>query len=57
MTQEVAVLIGTGSIGVAIGRRAAIGRTLLLADYNETALRDDGRAAARRGLRGDHPGD
>jgi NAD(P)-dependent dehydrogenase (short-subunit alcohol dehydrogenase family) len=35
---EVAVLIGTGSIGVAIGRRAAIGRNLLLADYNETAL-------------------
>ncbi|HYI55567.1 MAG TPA: SDR family oxidoreductase [Microlunatus sp.] len=38
MTSEVAVLIGTGSIGVAIGRRAAIGRHLLLADYNETAL-------------------
>jgi NAD(P)-dependent dehydrogenase (short-subunit alcohol dehydrogenase family) len=38
VTQEVAVLIGTGSIGVAIGRRAAIGRNLLLADYNETAL-------------------
>jgi hypothetical protein len=38
MEREVAVLIGTGSIGVAIGRRAAIGRTLLLADYNETAL-------------------
>jgi NAD(P)-dependent dehydrogenase (short-subunit alcohol dehydrogenase family) len=38
MTSEVAVLIGTGSIGVAIGRRAAIGHTLLLADYNETAL-------------------
>jgi len=32
------VLIGTGSIGMAIGRRAAIGRTLVLADYNETAL-------------------
>jgi hypothetical protein len=38
MSVEVAVLIGTGSIGVAIGRRAAIGRHLLLADYNETAL-------------------
>lgn len=38
MPAEVAVLIGTGSIGVAIGRRAAIGRHLLLADYNETAL-------------------
>lgn len=38
MTNEVAVLIGTGSIGLAIARRAAIGRTLLLADYNETQL-------------------
>jgi NAD(P)-dependent dehydrogenase (short-subunit alcohol dehydrogenase family) len=38
MPSEVAVLIGTGSIGVAIGRRASIGRHLLLADYNETAL-------------------
>ena len=38
MSVEVAVLIGTGSIGVAIGRRAAIGRHLVLADYNETAL-------------------
>ena len=38
MAREVAVLIGTGSIGVAIGRRAAIGRNLLLADYNQTAL-------------------
>ena len=38
MAREVAVLIGTGSIGVAIGRRGAIGRTLVLADYNQTAL-------------------
>lgn len=38
MTDTVTVLIGTGSIGVAIARRAAIGRTLLLADYNETQL-------------------
>lgn len=35
---EVAVLIGSGSIGVAIGRRAAVGRTLLLADYNEQTM-------------------
>lgn len=32
--REVAVLVGTGSIGLAAARRAAIGRTLLLADYN-----------------------
>lgn len=38
MTDTVTVLIGTGSIGLAIARRAAIGRTLLLADYNETQL-------------------
>jgi NAD(P)-dependent dehydrogenase (short-subunit alcohol dehydrogenase family) len=37
---EVAVLIGTGSIGVAIGRRAAIGRKLLLADFNEKTMAD-----------------
>lgn len=37
---EVAVLIGTGSIGVAIGRRAAVGRTLLLADYNQKTMDD-----------------
>ncbi|MFK4836237.1 SDR family NAD(P)-dependent oxidoreductase [Microbacterium sp. ZW T2_14] len=35
---EIAVLIGTGSIGVAIGRRAAIGRKLLLADFNEDTM-------------------
>ena len=38
MTDTVAVLIGTGSIGVAVARRAAIGHTLLLADYNQTQL-------------------
>ncbi len=38
MTDTVAVLIGTGSIGVAVARRAAIGHTLLLADYNEAQL-------------------
>ncbi|MEV7761998.1 SDR family oxidoreductase [Curtobacterium flaccumfaciens] len=38
MSQEVAVLIGTGSIGVAIGRRAAVGRHLLLADFNEETM-------------------
>ncbi|HEX7340899.1 MAG TPA: SDR family oxidoreductase [Rhodanobacteraceae bacterium] len=38
MTDTVAVLIGTGSIGVAVARRTAAGRTLLLADYNEAQL-------------------
>jgi NAD(P)-dependent dehydrogenase (short-subunit alcohol dehydrogenase family) len=39
MASEVAVLIGTGSIGLAIIRRAAIGRVLLLADRNEAQLK------------------
>jgi hypothetical protein len=38
-TQEVAVLIGTGSIVLAIARRVSLGRILLLADYNEKQLR------------------
>lgn len=38
MSSEVVVLIGTGSIGLAIGRHAATNRTLLLADYNEPQL-------------------
>jgi short chain dehydrogenase len=46
--RQVAVLIGTGSIGVAIGRRCATGRRLLLADYNETQL-----AAVAEQLRGE----
>ncbi|KAG9949379.1 hypothetical protein KCU85_g4313, partial [Aureobasidium melanogenum] len=38
MASEVTVLIGTGSIGLAIARRVAAGRILLLADYNEQQL-------------------
>jgi hypothetical protein len=38
MAQEVAVIIGSGSIGVAIGRVAGIGRSVLLADYNEETM-------------------
>lgn len=38
MADEVAVLIGTGSIGLAIARLTVIGRTLVLADYNEPQL-------------------
>ena len=51
MAHEVAVLIGTGSIGVAIGRRAAIGRTLLLADYNEAPCRQWLSSCAARATR------
>lgn len=35
---EVAVVIGSGSIGVAIARRAAVGRRLVLADYDEQSM-------------------
>ncbi|WP_194903817.1 SDR family oxidoreductase [Catenulispora rubra] len=35
MSNEVAVVIGSGSIGVAIARRVGTGRTVLLADYSE----------------------
>lgn len=38
MAEEVAVIIGSGSIGVAIGRVAGIGRRVLLADYNEDTI-------------------
>jgi NAD(P)-dependent dehydrogenase (short-subunit alcohol dehydrogenase family) len=38
MVNEVAVLIGTGSIGLAIARLTVSGRTLVLADYNEPQL-------------------
>ncbi|OHV30817.1 MULTISPECIES: SDR family oxidoreductase [Pseudofrankia] len=38
MPNEVLVVIGTGGMGVAISRRVGPGKTVLLADYNETAL-------------------
>ncbi|MDT3443028.1 MULTISPECIES: SDR family oxidoreductase [unclassified Pseudofrankia] len=38
MPNEVLVVVGTGGMGVAISRRVGPGKTLLLADYNETAL-------------------
>jgi len=38
MTDTVAVLIGTGSIGVAVARRVAVGHTLLLADHDQAQL-------------------
>lgn len=38
MANEVIVVIGAGGIGLAIARRQAIGKTLLLADVNEGVL-------------------
>jgi len=38
MTREVIVVIGAGGIGHAIARRQGIGKTVLLADYNEKTL-------------------
>ncbi|WP_417067826.1 SDR family oxidoreductase [Niveibacterium terrae] len=38
MNKEVIVIIGAGGIGVAIARRQGFGRTVLLADFNETTL-------------------
>ncbi|MEU1408279.1 SDR family oxidoreductase [Streptomyces sp. NPDC005728] len=47
-TKEVVVVIGSGSIGLAIARHVGAGRTVLLADYSEKAA----EAAAER-LRGE----
>lgn len=38
MAKEVVVVIGAGGIGVAIARRQGFGKTILLADFNETIL-------------------
>lgn len=46
MTDQIAVLIGTGSIGVAIARQCAVGRTLVLADLKQEQL--DARAEELR---------
>jgi NAD(P)-dependent dehydrogenase (short-subunit alcohol dehydrogenase family) len=38
MANDVIVVIGVGGIGVAIARRQALGKTVLLADFNEDTL-------------------
>jgi len=38
VTKKVAVIIGVGGMGTAVARRVGSGRTLLLADFAETAL-------------------
>lgn len=47
MRHEVAVIIGTGGMGMAIARRLGSGKTLLLADFNKEAL--DRAAGTLRG--------
>jgi hypothetical protein len=42
MKKDVVVVIGAGGIGTAIARLQPIGRTLLLADFNEKTLRSAG---------------
>jgi hypothetical protein len=49
-TTEVIVLIGAGAIGQAIARRVATGKTLLLADINESAARSVATALAGFGF-------
>lgn len=44
MNKDVVVIIGAGGIGVAIARRQGFGRTVLLADFNETTLADAAQA-------------
>ena len=44
MAKHVVVVIGTGGIGMAIARRQGLGRTVLLADFNEETLRVAGDA-------------
>jgi NAD(P)-dependent dehydrogenase (short-subunit alcohol dehydrogenase family) len=48
MRKDVIVIIGAGGIGLAIARRQAFGRTVLLADFNEDILRS--AAEVMRGL-------
>ena len=53
MNAQIVVVIGAGGIGQAIGRRQGTGRTVLLADRNDTvARRREGRTGSRRPHRG-----
>ncbi len=47
MSKDIVVIIGAGGIGIAIARRQGIGKTLLLADFNDQTLQ-----AAAAELRG-----
>ena len=40
MSKQVVVLVGAGSIGLAIARRVSVGKHLVLADYNEKNAQD-----------------
>ena len=51
MSNEVIVIIGAGGIGVAIARRQGFGRTVLLADYNETTLNQAAQSMRDAGYR------
>ncbi|MFD6915667.1 hypothetical protein [Streptomyces virginiae] len=49
-SKDVVVVIGAGGIGLAIARRVAAGRTVVLADHSEKVLERGRRAAAHRGV-------
>lgn len=40
MSKDIVVIIGAGGIGMAIARRQGFGKTLLLADFNESTLQN-----------------
>ena len=48
MTKEVLVIIGAGGMGVAIGRRLGVGKSVVVADFSDQVL-----AAAEEALKGD----
>ena len=49
MKNEILVMIGAGGIGVAIARRSSFGKTILLADINETLLQASARELEKAG--------
>ena len=48
MMKQIVVLVGAGSIGVAIARRVAAGKHLVLADYSIGNAQAAARTAGRR---------